>query len=62
MNNKHEVVLHKNNRFVGTGHNSLWQIDDEETHGCFIMPLSSTGLMLIGRCFLTRCYGDKDAY
>jgi len=29
MNNRHEVVIQRNNRFVGTGHNSEIMVDDE---------------------------------
>ena len=29
LENKHEVVLHKDSAFVGTGHNALLQLDDE---------------------------------
>ena len=30
LDNKHEVILHKNDRFVGTGHNSTLLEDDEK--------------------------------
>lgn len=61
LDNKHEVILHKNDRFVGTGHNSTLLEDDERTRGCFTMLLNWNVWMRNGKFCWIRFCGMKTA-
>ena len=62
MNNKHEVVLHKNNRFVGTGHNSLLQIDDEGNTWMLYHAFELNRLDAHRQVLLDKVLWDKDGW
>jgi len=36
--NRHEVLIRKNAKFVGTGHNSEIVQDEKDKTGCYITP------------------------
>ena len=62
MDNKHEVVLHKNNRFVGTGHNSLLQVDDEGNTWMLYHAFELNRLDAHRQVLLDKVLWDKDGW
>ena len=61
LDNKHEVILHKNDRFVGTGHNSTLLEDDEKNTWMLYHALNWNVWMRNGKFCWTAFCGMKTA-
>lgn len=62
LDNKHEVVLHKNERFVGTGHNSTLLEDDEKNTWMLYHAFELENLDAQRQVLLDRVLWDEDGW
>ena len=60
LDNKHEVILHKNDRFVGTGHNSTLLEDDEKNTWMLYHAFELERLDAQRQVLLDRILWDED--
>ncbi len=62
LDNKHEVILHKNDRFVGTGHNSTLLEDDEKNTWMLYHAFELERLDAQRQVLLDRILWDEDGW
>lgn len=62
LDNQHEVVLHKNDRFVGTGHNSILQEDDEKNTWMLYHAFELERLDAQRQVLLDRVFWDEEGW
>lgn len=62
LDNAHEVVVHKSNRFVGTGHNALLQLDDAGNTWMLYHAFELTNVGAQRQVLLDRILWDKDGW
>lgn len=62
LDNKHEVILHKNERFVGTGHNSTLLEDDEKNTWMLYHAFELERLDAQRQVLLDRILWDADGW
>ena len=62
LDNAHEVVVHKSNRFVGTGHNALLQLDDAGNTWMLYHAFELENVGAQRQVLLDRILWDKDGW
>lgn len=62
LDNQHEVILHKNDRFVGTGHNSILLEDDEKNTWMLYHAFELAHLESQRQVLLDRVLWDEDGW
>lgn len=62
LDNHHEVMLHKNERFVGTGHNSILLEDDEKNTWMLYHAFELAHLDLQRQVLLDRVLWDEEGW
>ena len=62
LDNAHEIVVHKNSRFVGTGHNAILQLDDEGNTWMLYHAFELSNLGAQRQVLLDRILWDEDGW
>ena len=62
LDNAHETVLHKNSRFVGTGHNAILQLDDEGNTWMLYHAFELSNLGAQRQVLLDQILWDEDGW
>lgn len=62
LDNAHETVLHKNSRFVGTGHNAILQLDEEGNTWMLYHAFELSNLGAQRQVLLDQILWDEDGW